>query len=95
MQSSTKDAARSFNLNLREAIKLPAEFLGVSKESASSTILPNGINLLYVESLLLWFYNNDRDDQVKEKLLDNDESNNLTTAIKSKLENENARTNLA
>jgi len=56
---------------------------------------PNGINLLYVESLLLWFYNNDRDYQDKEKLLDKDESNNLTTPIKSKLENENARTNLA
>lgn len=56
---------------------------------------PNGINLLHVESLLLWFYNNDRDYQDKEKLLDKDESNNLTTPIKSKLENENARTNLA
>lgn len=56
---------------------------------------PSGINLLYVESLLLWFYNNDRDYQDKEKLLDKDESNNLTTPIKSKLENENARTNLA
>lgn len=56
---------------------------------------PNRINLLYVESLLLWFYNNDRDYQDKEKLLDKDESNNLTTPIKSKLENENARTNLA
>jgi len=44
---------------------------------------------------MLWFYNNDRDYQVKEKLLGNDESNNLTPPIKSKLENENARTNLA
>lgn len=53
----------------------------------------DGINLLYVESLLLWFYNNDRDYQ--EKLLDKDESNNLTTQINSKLENKNAGTNLA
>jgi hypothetical protein len=55
----------------------------------------NKINLLYVESLLLWFYNNDRDYQDKEKLLVKDESNNLITPIKSKLENENARTNMA
>jgi hypothetical protein len=55
----------------------------------------NGINLLYIEALLLWFYNNDRDDQHKEKLLDKDEANNLTIPIRSKLEKENPRTNLA
>ena len=52
---------------------------------------PRGINILYIESLLLWFYNNDRDFQDKEKLLDKDEANNLITPIKSKLENENER----
>jgi len=56
---------------------------------------PNGINLLYVESLLLWFYNNDRDYQDRIKLFEKDESDNLITPIKSKLENENARTSLA
>jgi nucleoside-triphosphatase THEP1 len=56
---------------------------------------PNGINLLYVESLLLWFYNNDREYQDKIKLLEKDESDNFITPIKSKLESENARTSLA
>lgn len=55
----------------------------------------NGINLLYVESLLLWFYNNNRDYKDKIELLEKDESDNLITPIKSKLENENARTSLA
>ena len=55
----------------------------------------NGINLLYIESLLIWFYNNDRDYRDKINLLENDEANNLITPIKSKLENENARSSLA
>jgi predicted KAP-like P-loop ATPase len=56
---------------------------------------PNGINLLYTESLLLWFYNNDRENQDRIKLLEKDESDNLITPIKSKLENEKARLSLA
>ncbi len=55
---------------------------------------PNGINLLYIESLLLWFYNNDSDYQDRINLLEKDESGNLTTPIISKLENENSRSSL-
>ena len=55
----------------------------------------NGINHLYVESLLLWFYNNDRDFKNKINLLEKDDSDNWITSIKSKLENESSRTSLA
>lgn len=55
----------------------------------------NGINHLYVESLLLWFYNNDRDFKNKINLLEKDESDNWITPIKSKLDNESSRTSLA
>jgi hypothetical protein len=48
---------------------------------------PNGINLLFIESLLLWFYNNSLDYQFRIKLLENNDSGNFTTPIKSQLEN--------
>ncbi len=48
---------------------------------------PDRITLLNVESLLLWFYNNDREYQNKEKLFYKDETQALISSIKSKLEN--------
>jgi len=51
-------------------------------------------SMLYIESLLLWFYNNDRNNQDKINLLEKDESNNMITSIKSKLESENDRLSL-
>ena len=47
------------------------------------------LNILYIEALLLWFYNNDRDYQNKIKLIEKDGSDNLITPIKSMLESEN------
>jgi type II secretory pathway predicted ATPase ExeA len=55
---------------------------------------PNGINLLFIESLLLWFYNNNLDYQFRIKLLENNDSGNFTTPIKSQLENLYSNTSL-
>lgn len=55
---------------------------------------PNDLSLLYIEALLLWFYNNDIDYKIKMSLLTNDESNNLITPIKSKLENNTTESSL-
>lgn len=49
--------------------------------------LSTNINILFVESLLLWFYNNDSDYKDKVKLIELDDANNFVTSIKSKLEN--------
>ncbi|WP_226390333.1 KAP family P-loop NTPase fold protein [Penaeicola halotolerans] len=54
----------------------------------------NGISFLYIESLLLWFYNNDRDYSKKINLIKEDDAGNLSVPIKSKLENETQSTNL-
>jgi hypothetical protein len=54
----------------------------------------NGINLLFIESLLLWFYNNNLDSQFRIKLLEKDESENFVSPIKSKLEILNTKTTL-
>lgn len=53
-----------------------------------------GLKLIFIESLLLWFYNNDINYQFKTKLLENDDSGNLVTPIKSKLEDFNTNTSL-
>lgn len=45
------------------------------------------LNLLFIEALLLWFYNNNSNFQYKTKLLEREESGNFITPIKSKLEN--------
>lgn len=45
------------------------------------------LNLLFIEALLLWFYNNNSNFQFKTKLLEKEESGNFITPIKSKLEN--------
>jgi len=55
----------------------------------------NGINLIYIESLLLWFYNNDSEYQDRIKLLEKDELGNLIAPIKSKLDNNSGRSSLA
>ena len=57
--------------------------------------IPNAINLLFVESLLLWFSNNDREHKDRIRLLEKDESGNFTTPIKSRLENEDGEKGLA
>lgn len=43
------------------------------------------INLLYIEALLLWFYNNNKEYHSKETLYARGENDELTTPIKSKL----------
>lgn len=53
-----------------------------------------GLNLIFIESLLLWFYNNNINYQFKTKLLENDDSGNLVSPIKSKLEDFNTNTSL-
>lgn len=53
-----------------------------------------GLNLIFIESLLLWFYNNDSNYKFKTKLLEKDESGNFVTPIKSKLEDFNTNTSL-
>lgn len=53
------------------------------------------INLLYIEALLLWFYNNKQSRQDKIELIIKDEHGNLNTPIKSKIENKDTRINLA
>lgn len=45
----------------------------------------NRVNFKFVESLLLWFYNNDRAYPNKEELLLSDAEGNLTTPINSKI----------
>jgi hypothetical protein len=55
----------------------------------------NSVSLLHIESILLWFYNNDRNHQNKTKLLNKDDSNNLSTPIISKLEEKNEGYTLA
>lgn len=52
-------------------------------------------NLLYVEAMFLWFYNNNRDYRDKINLLDKEEFKKFTTEIKSKLENEYTNKSLA
>jgi len=51
----------------------------------------DGINLGYVEALLLWFYNNNRDYRAKIELLGRDNEGKPTTPIKSKLIKDNDR----
>lgn len=48
-----------------------------------------GINLGYVEALLLWFYNNNKEHRTKIDLLGSDQEGKSTTPIKSKLIKEN------
>ena len=52
------------------------------------------VNLLYIEAMLLTFYNNQKDYDVKEKLYEVDSENKVTSMIKSKLER-NSRSTLA
>lgn len=52
------------------------------------------INLLYIEAMLLHFYNNQRDYNLKEKLIDIDENRNPITHIKSKFEDNSNRSSL-
>jgi hypothetical protein len=52
------------------------------------------LNYLYIEALLLWFYDNDRDSKGREQLLDKGVSGNFVTPVKSKFEDE-ASTSLA
>lgn len=54
-----------------------------------------GLNLLYVEALLLWLYNNRREYHERVKLIERDESGDLSTPIKSKLENNSSHSSLA
>ncbi|WP_163378449.1 P-loop NTPase fold protein [Cyclobacterium sp. SYSU L10401] len=51
----------------------------------------NRINTVYVEALLLWFYNNTREYRKKIDLLARDEEGKLTTPIQSKLLRDNDR----
>jgi hypothetical protein len=44
------------------------------------------LNLLYIESLLLWFYNNDNEYEYRVNLYNEDGSGNFTTPILSKLQ---------
>lgn len=53
-------------------------------------IPPFGLNLLYLESLLLWFYNNDREQKFKTNLLLKDDKDNLMFPINSKFENKDS-----
>ncbi len=55
----------------------------------------NGFNILYIEALLLWFYNNNLDSKNKIKLLDSSDANNLVSPIESKLEIGNDKSSLA
>lgn len=75
-------------LTLQELSNIFFETIYVNKK------FPYGINLLYIEALLLWFYNNDRDHQNREKLFERDKSSNLTNHIVSKLENINQGSSL-
>lgn len=54
-----------------------------------------GLNLLYVEALFLWFYNNRNEYHERSKLIERDESGELSTPIKSKLENNSSHSSLA
>ena len=63
----------------------------INSEKSEST----DFNILYIEALLLWFYNNDKDYNDKVNLLEKDDANNYITSIKSKLENEKNRSTLA
>lgn len=49
-------------------------------------IPPFGLNFLYLESLLLWFYNNDRDEKLKINLYTQDDKNNYISDLKSNFE---------
>lgn len=44
------------------------------------------MNLLYIEAMLLWFYNNDFDHKERIELIQKDELNNNITSVKSKLD---------
>jgi nucleoside-triphosphatase THEP1 len=61
----------------------------------SETKVPSNMNLLFIESLLLWFYNNDFDYQDRTTLLVIEESGAKTTPVKSKFENEKTGSTLA
>ena len=62
--------------------------------SISSEINTYKISLIYVEALLLHFYNNNREHQNREKLFENDTEGNLVSVIKSKLENDEDKKDL-
>ena len=81
--------------------KIERNTLTLQELSDSFTeLMPNelksmySLNLLYLEALLLQFYNNNRDYEDKIDLLIKDNDGVLTTPIKSRLETENSRSTL-
>ena len=60
----------------------------------SKVNVPSGFNLIYLEALLLWFYNNNKIYTEKIHLFEYNDKNQLTTKIISKFENENSRLKL-
>ncbi|WP_026952459.1 KAP family P-loop NTPase fold protein [Algoriphagus mannitolivorans] len=79
----------SFELSIQELSDLFYDIIYSENSSLGS------INLLYVEALLLWFYNNDKKYEYKINLIQKDDSDKIITPIKSKLEIKFSKSNLA
>lgn len=88
IKSQLYDKIKNNSLSLQE---LSNEFYYIIPHNLQKAY---NINLLYIEAMLLHFYNNQKDYAQREKIIEIDENRNPITPIKSKLEIEPDRTTL-